>query len=330
MAPRSRTGKLMQGLFGRFQKKTEPVVSRPNSRKKKSSEPAAPAEIDGDEYPIAQRYDDDEDTNWADADTTSNENNPIVPPQRTIPGLDLATSSNNPDIDNWDDALPAATVKDSNVRQVRGKNRIPAPPSEDIWDDNLANPQFSIGGNSPQQEVSPDRLGQAVGLWTAMLAQFRRILPAPLRQLSDAIVTAIIIAIVTIAIWFIDSFALPGIDPSTATAPPQTVVTIQTTPVVNPEQVFIEAIQAQLQTITSQYPADLIQTLQIDPTSDRLLVRLNPIWYTLDDSQQNDLADRMWLQAKANHFTKLELQDNNSISIARSPVVGQHSIVLQR
>ena len=200
MAPRSRTGKLMQGLFGRFQKKTDPVVSRPNLRQKNSSAPPEPAEIDVDEFPIAQRYDpdDDEDTNWADAEATDNENNPIVPPQRTIPGLDLATSSNTPDIDNWDDALPAATVKDSNVRQVRGKNRIPAPPSEDIWDDNLANPQFSIGGNSPQPGGSPDRLGQAVGLWTAMLAQFRRILPAPLRQLSDAIVTAIIIAIVTI------------------------------------------------------------------------------------------------------------------------------------
>jgi hypothetical protein len=38
----------------------------------------------------------------------------------------------------------------------------------------------------------------------------------------------------------------------------------------------------------------------------------------------------MWLQAQANHFTKLEVQDAQGNSIARSPVVGQHLIILQR
>jgi hypothetical protein len=319
----------MQGLFGRFgKKKSEPVVSSPNSRIKNSPSSAA---IDVDEFPIAKRYDaDDEDTNWDDAETTENENNPILDPQPTLPAVETSAAT-TPDIDNWDEALPAATVKDSNVREVRGKNRVPALPSEDIWDDNLPNPTFSLGGNPPPQSASPDRMGQAIGLWTATIQQFRRILPAPLRQLSDAIVTAILVAIVTISIWFVDSFALPGIDPSTANTPARSITAIQPNrPVINPEQALIEAIQTQLTDVTSQYPDDLVQTLQADFSSDRLIVRLNPVWYSLDDAQQNNLTDRMWIQARANHFTKLELQDIEGRSIARSPVVGQHLIILQR
>ncbi len=333
MAPRSRTGKLMQGLFGRFgQKKAEPVTARPNSRTKQSQSRTDLAEIDADEFPIAKRYDaDDEDTNWDDAEATENENNPIVSPQLTIPAV-ATSESIVPEIDNWDEALPAATVKDSNVREVRGKNRVPAPPNEDIWDENLPNPTFSIGGNPDRKTVSTDRLGQAVGLWAAIIQQFRRILPKQLRQLSDAIVTAIVVALVTIAIWLVDSFALPGIDPST-TANPSTspIVTIQpSSPVINPEQAFIDALQTQLADVTSQYPDDIIQTLQVDSNSDRLIVRLNPVWYSIDKNRQNNLTDRMWFQAKANHFMRLELQDADGMAIARSPVVGQHMIILQR
>ena len=327
----------MQGLFGRLgKKKPEPVVSRPNSQ---MNDPQSPAEMDVEEFPIARRFDpDDEETNWDDAETIENEHSPIVDPQPFAQRVDrpigsvVASTSTTPDIDNWDEALPAATVKDSNVQQqVRGKNRVPAQPSEDVWDENLPNSTFSIDGNPPQQSVSPDQMGRAIGIWTATSQQLRRILPVPLRQLSDAILTAIVIALVTIAIWFVDRFTLPGIDPSAVNTPSRpTMTAISPNSVISPEQAFIDAIQAQLTDITSQYPEDLIQTLQVDFTSDRLIVRLNPIWYGLDDQQQNQLADRMWLQARANHFTKLEVQDAQGNSIARSPVVGQHLIILQR
>jgi hypothetical protein len=325
----------MQGLFGRLgKKKPEPVGSRPNSQ---MNEPQSSAEIDVEEFPIARRFDPDEETNWDDAETIENENSPIVDPQPFAQCTDSAigpvatSTSTTPDVDNWDEALPAATVKDSNVQQVRGKNRVPAQPSEDVWDDNLPNSTFSIGGNPPPQSVSPDRMGRAIGIWTATIQQLRRILPAPLRQLSDAILTAIVIALVTISIWVVDSFTLPGIAPSAVSKPSlPTMTAISPNPVINPEQAFIDAIQAQLNDVTSQYPDDLIQTLQVDFTSERLIVRLNPIWYSLDDQQQNNLTDRMWLQARANHFTKLEVQDAQGNSIARSPVVGQHLIILQR
>jgi hypothetical protein len=322
----------MQGLFGRFgQKKADPVIARPNSRPKQSKSRTDSAEIDADEFPIAKRYNaDDEDTNWDDAETIENENSPIVFPQSNIPAV-ATSASTVPEIDNWDEALPAATVKDSSVREVRRKNRVPATPNEDVWDENLPSPTFSIGGNPDLKTVSTDRLGQAVGLWAAIIQQFRRILPQPLRQLSDAIVTVILVALVTISIWLVDSFALPGIDPSTANPPTSPIATIQpSSPIVNPEQAFIDALQTQLADVTSQYPDNIIQTLQVDSNSDRLIVQLNPVWYSIDENRQNNLTDRMWLQAKANHFTRLELQDADGMAIARSPVVGRHMIILQR
>jgi hypothetical protein len=177
---------------------------------------------------------------------------------------------------------------------------------------------------------------QAIGFWSAMLQQFRRFLPAPIRQLSDAILTAIVVMLVTVGIWVVDGFFVPGVDPAVAISPPPSVATqpnfTPTTiaPQISPEQAFIEAIQTQLSDITSQYPDDIIQTLEVDVARDRLIVRLNPVWYLIGDDRQNSITDRMWLQAKANYFTKLELQDIRGVSIARSPVVGQHMIILQR
>jgi hypothetical protein len=60
------------------------------------------------------------------------------------------------------------------------------------------------------------------------------------------------------------------------------------------------------------------------------IVQLNPVWYLIGDEQQDRVTDRMWLQARANHLTKLELRDGDGNSIARSPVVGQHMVILQR
>jgi hypothetical protein len=146
-----------------------------------------------------------------------------------------------------------------------------------------------------------------------------------------------VVLFVTVAIWFVDGFFMPGIDrtaPNLSGAPvaaqPAIPAPIDSPAVISPEQVFIEALETQISEITSQYPDDLVQTLNVDTTSDRLLVRLNPVWYTLDDDRQNSLADRMWLQAQTNHFTKLEIQDSQGVSIARSPVVGKHPIILQR
>lgn len=343
MAPRSRTGKLMQGLFGRFGKKTpESSVTRANPRR---NDPPSQSEYDDREFPIANRYDtDDEETNWDDAETLTDEPNLWAQPLASkvvyaqpiatvvVPPIPIA-----PDLEDWDEALPAATVKSSNLQEARrGKSPVSVSPTEDVWDESLPQQTFSQNSNVTLDRSAPGLMDRSIGFWHDTLQQFRRFLPAPIRQLSDAILTAIAIAIVTVGIWFVDGFFIPKIEPSVAKTPsaplaaqPYSKPAIDTI-LTNPEQAFIEAIETQLSDITSQYPDDLIQTLNVDIARDRLVVRLDPIWYTLDDEQQNRLTDRMWLQAQSNHFSKLEIQDSQGVSIARSPVVGKHPIILQR
>lgn len=343
MAFQSRTGKLIQGLLGRFgkQKPPEPATTWVNPR---SNSTRSQTEIDDREFPSANRFDDDEETNWDDAEGLGDENNPLVRPkydrvvydQPIAPNVEQPTVNTTPDLEEWAEALPAATVKSSNIQEARrGKNPAPIDQDLDNWDENIPSKAFGDRTSlTPDLTNNNSLVDLAIGLWAAMIQQFRQLLPAQVRQLSDAILTAILVAIITVSIWIVDGFFLPGVDPSIASQPGQIVATQPATtmptivPKISPEQIFIETIQAQLSDITSQYPDDIIRTLNVAP--DKLIVQLNPIWYLISDERQDRVTERMWLQAKANHFGKLEIQDASGILIARSPVVGNRPIILQR
>jgi hypothetical protein len=336
MAFRSRTGKLIQRLLGRFGKKypKQPEIYTANPR---SNSTRSQTEIDEREFPSANRFDDDEETNWDDAETLGDENSPITYPQPVLPVVTPSTESTIPDIDDWDEALPAATVKNSNIQEARrGKNPAPVIQTEDLWEDDLPSRTFSSSSPNPDSAAKPSPIEQLIGLWAAMLQQFRRFLPTQIRQLSDTILTAILVIVVTIGIWIVDGFFVPVVESSVASNPATTDVAqpiaskVRTAAPVSPEQEFIEAIQTQLSDITSQYSDDMIQTLRVDIALDRLVVQLNPIWYLISDDRQDQVTEKMWLQAKANHFGKLEIQDAQGVSIARSPVVGNHPLILQR
>jgi hypothetical protein len=330
MAFQSRTGKLMQGLFGRFRKKhpVQPEISPANRR---SNRTQSQTELDEREFPSANRFDDDEETNWDDAEALADENNPIIYAQPIVPAVVTPPIITTPDLEDWDEALPAATVKNNNIQQVRrGKNPLPSPPSVDSWEEDLPSRTFSSSTNPPPSP--PSRLEQVIGLWAATLQQLRRFLPVPIRRLSDAILTAIVVMLITVGIWIVDGLFLPGVVGIAARNENPSVVEIAPAPTIaiSPEQAFIEAIQTQLGDITSQYPDDIIQGLQVDIAHERLIARLNPIWYLISNDRQDRVTDKMWLQAQANHFRKLEIEDRQGGSIARSPVVGQHMIILQR
>jgi hypothetical protein len=359
----------MQGLFGLFGKKhPEPSAVAPanlrNNRKRSQSkvdeDPALDDRSSGwddlrqSEFPIESRFDPDEETNWDDAEIVTDEKNLIgyAQPIAPVAVLPLPTA---PDLDDWHEALPAATVKNSNIQEARrGKNSTPISLNEDVWDDDLDSNR-SIGdrstflpNSSPNfNPAPPSQSGRSLpsqryasGFWAVALHQFRRILPIPIRQLSDtiltAMLTAILVAIVTVGIWFVDGFFVPGREPSVASPPAAPIATqpysspTTAAPQVNPEQALIEAIQTQLSEVTSEYPDDTIQTLSVDIARNRLVVRLNPIWDRFADDLQNSIVNLMWLKAQANHFSKLEIQDSQGVSIARSPVVGKQMIMLQR
>jgi hypothetical protein len=345
MAPRSRTGKLIQGLFGRFGKK-QPDRSEVFTANSSYDSTRSQTEIDDREFPSANRFDDDEETNWDDAETLADQNNSIVYAQPIVPVVAPLPINTTPDLEEWDEALPAATVKNSNIQEVRrSKSRtnppVTTPQNEDVWDESLPSPSFSTSsGNQPIPAKSSQIVGiasleenRAIGFWTATLQQFRRILPAPVRQLSDAILTAMVVLLVTVSIWIIDGLFVPGVDPSVASQPTAIVsspIGMVTELNGSPEQAFIEAIQGQLRDITSQYSDDIIQTLSVDIKRNLLIVQLNPSWYLIGDDKQDRVTERIWLQAQAKKFSKLEIQDAQGVSIARSPVVGNHPIILQR
>ncbi len=354
----------MQGWFGRFKKDSPPPSVNENSRQQRQRsrseiddrstwENSPPEERD---FPISSFDTDDEETNWDDAETEGDENNPIVPrfdrqvaySQPIAPVAPPPTKFTTSDLDDWDEALPAATVKSSNIQEARrGKNLQPEFLKEDIWDDDTDIPKTAtelLSGNLDPTASSRSGKANQFDLWgfrARVLAQFRRFLPAPIRQFSDAILIAIVVAIVTVGIWFVDGFFVPSKAPVVATTPAAPAATTgeipaiiaptaTASPQIDPDRAFVAAIQNQLSEITSQYPDEIVKSIAIDLTRDRLIVRLDPLWYTFDDRQQNSLTDRMWLQAQSNHFTKLEIQDSQGIAIARSPVVGKHPIILQR
>lgn len=360
MAPRSRTGKLMQGLFGRFgkQQPEPPDVFTVNSRYDSTQ---IQTELDDREFPSANRFDNDEETNWDDAEAIADGDSPIVYAQPIAPPVAPPVTITL-DPDDWDEALPAATVSNGNVQEVRrskprNSQHVAAPPTENVWDENLPSRSFSTNSNRKSTsaksnqvvgtsslssfrrgDANADRLpeqkeNRAIGIWTAILYQFRQILPASVRQLSDGILTVLVLLTITASTWIFNSLFSSGVDATILSQPPAIVsspvgsVTASNT---SPEQAFIEAIQSQLSDITSQYSDDVIQTLSVDLDRNLLVVQLKSSWYLISDDKQNQVTDKIWIQAKENKFTQLQIQDAQGISIARSPVVGNHPIILQR
>jgi hypothetical protein len=318
----------MQGLFGRFGKQNSAVASQPFAT---SNSKTTPTDIEFDEFPVTSRFDDDEETNWDDVETLVDRDR-VAYPQPIVP-VESAAPPTLPDPDeDWDEALPAATVKNSNTQEARrSKIDRTSSSSGELWQESSPTPIPDFKQSNASSSVSSPT-AKAIGFWTAIIQLFRRILPPPIRQLSDAILTTILVLVLTVAIWFVDGFLAMPTQTSVVTTPTAPVAAPPSSTVVpsDPEQVFIDAIQTQLNDITSQYPDDIIHTLQVDLPRDLAIVRLNPVWYTIDDNQQDRLSDRMWLQAQANHFSKLELQDSVGQMLARSPVVGQHMVILQR
>jgi hypothetical protein len=318
----------MQGLFGRFGKKQPPAISPPDFFA--TSEPPT-ADIEFDEFPITSRFEDDEETNWDDVETLVDRDR-VAYPQPTVPIVPVVPPTPHDPDEDWAEALPAATVKNSNTQEARrSKPDRPSPSSGELGQEQSP-PPISIGDRANPRNSTLSPTATAIGFWTAIIQLFRRILPPPIRQLSDALLTAILAIGLTVAIWFVDGWLAAPAQIPVAMTPTAPIVaqTTSTVAPIDPEQAFIDAIQAQLNDITSEYPDGIIQTLQVNLPRDLAIVRLNPVWYTIDDNQQDRLIDRMWLQARANHFGKLELQDPTGKQIARSPVVGQHMVVLQR
>jgi hypothetical protein len=97
-----------------------------------------------------------------------------------------------------------------------------------------------------------------------------------------------------------------------------------------PEQTLIARIQDQVAEVSNQYVNGLIQSVQANFRSSLLTVKVGDDWYTLEQAQQNKLANEMLGRAQQLNFVKLELTDPEGSLLARSPVVGSEMVILKR
>jgi hypothetical protein len=195
-------------------------------------------------------------------------------------------------------------------------------------------------------------------VWDSLLNGIRGVLPASLSEkLSDWGLTAIIAATIVAVLWT-GVLLLPEETPEVAQAPEAPTPAVKTEtpaatleapeeisapaqpkavnnvpppkPKLTPEQGLIAAIQNQVSEITNEYAEGLIESIEANFIGSRLLVTVSPEWYTLSPSRQDKVANEMYARSRRLDFSKLELNDPDGTLLARSPVVGNQMVILQR
>ncbi|BDI17954.1 hypothetical protein ANSO36C_37560 [Nostoc cf. commune SO-36] len=97
-----------------------------------------------------------------------------------------------------------------------------------------------------------------------------------------------------------------------------------------PEQALIAAIENQVAEISDRIASGLIKSIQANFRTSNLTVKIGDDWYTLKESQQNELAAEILQRSQELDFTHLEIFDSQDRLIARNPVVGTEMVIFKR
>ena len=97
-----------------------------------------------------------------------------------------------------------------------------------------------------------------------------------------------------------------------------------------PEQSLIGAIQQEVTGLTTQYPEGVILAIEPNFLASQLTVTLGNDWYSLSPQRQDGLANEIWQRSQKLAFRKFNLIGPTRSLIARSPVVGDRVIVIER
>ncbi len=99
-----------------------------------------------------------------------------------------------------------------------------------------------------------------------------------------------------------------------------------------PEQSLIAAIQDQVVDTAQQYgDSGIVRSIQADFRQGRLLVRIDSTpWFDLPATEQDQLAADLWARSLNLDFNKLEITTVEGVVLARSPVIGNTMVILQR
>ncbi len=107
-------------------------------------------------------------------------------------------------------------------------------------------------------------------------------------------------------------------------------ITPEPEPELTPEQSLIAAIQEQVSEITTRYAQGLIESLEANFRDGRLIIAVSEEWFNLSPKRQDELSTEMLARSRQLDFTKLVLTTPQGKLLARSPVVGEKMVILQR
>ena len=97
-----------------------------------------------------------------------------------------------------------------------------------------------------------------------------------------------------------------------------------------PEQSLIASIQEQIAQESDSISDSLIQSVQANFAGGSLVIQVKDDWYSLGQSEQDKLAQKLLNKAQKLDFTHLEITTSQGDLLARSPVIGKNMIVFKR
>lgn len=229
------------------------------------------------------------------------------------------------------------------------------------WEDDVNDPPET----TPQPTTTQEALTwiqpvwrRWLRLWQRLITGVRNRIPAA-AQLSNAALSAILVGILVVLLVLLNSVRQPsaarskaavetpsptGQDPSAAAPPaaperaaqnPASPLTAVPAPVEAPAPAplvsdRIAKIQAQMTDNSILNAQRVIDSVQADLVNNRLTLVFNGDWYRLSDYDQTQLAQALMAQSQALSFADLQLQTSEGAVIGRSPVIGDHMVILQR
>ncbi|MBW4467652.1 MAG: hypothetical protein KME07_19675 [Pegethrix bostrychoides GSE-TBD4-15B] len=168
--------------------------------------------------------------------------------------------------------------------------------------------------------------------WAALLPKLRPILPPPLRNLPDALLTAMAIGLLALSIWLSIWIPTALLGHESAGARQPAPVTAPAIPKPDRDQARLSQIQAEIaEALTQQaepYGADLVQAVQANFNQKQLTVSLAERWYGLTSAERRQVAELLLKQAKKQGFRQVEVTDPNGVTVARPAVVGSGMVIL--
>lgn len=177
---------------------------------------------------------------------------------------------------------------------------------------------------------------RGLALWRQLLTGIRTRIPGT-AKLPDRVLSGIVLAGLTVLLLLINNARQPDtvtVDPGfseplqAADAPDQSpALAAEPDP---EEQARREDIAAKLAAGSLDEGVGLVEATESDFTHDRLTASLSDRWYELTAADQQAIAETLMKKSLYLSFAELELRSLQGDLLARSPVVGESMVILQR